>query len=98
MDVTFLVQRGTSFSIEVGFFDTILDIKGKVEKYQGIPVFNQTLIFNDQILQDDDDVWKCAIFQNSRIHIIETVTNPDHHRSPTNHVTPHFLLVLVYLI
>jgi len=98
MDVNFVVQRGTTFSIEVGFFDTILEIKEKVEKYQGIPVSNQTLIFNGQILQDDDDIWKCAIFHNSLIHLIETVTNSDHHRSPTNHVTPHFLLVLIYLI
>ncbi|KAK7278667.1 hypothetical protein RJT34_23702 [Clitoria ternatea] len=70
MDVIFEVQRGKTFSIEVGFFDTILEIKEKVHKYQGIPVSNQTLLFNGRLLQENDDVWKVEILQNSRIQII----------------------------
>ncbi|KAJ1388335.1 Ubiquitin-like domain superfamily [Sesbania bispinosa] len=70
MDVIFEVQRGSTFSIEVGFFDTVLEIKEKVQKYQGIPISKQTLIFNNQVLQDDSDVWKCEILQNSRIQLI----------------------------
>ncbi|XP_050880114.1 ubiquitin domain-containing protein 7SL RNA2-like [Lathyrus oleraceus] len=85
MDVTFEVQRGRSFSIEIGFFDTILEIKEKVQKYQGIPISNQTLIFNGQILQDDGDIWKCAIFQNSRIYLMVAAADSDHSKLPIDH-------------
>ncbi|XP_061366087.1 ubiquitin domain-containing protein 7SL RNA1-like [Gastrolobium bilobum] len=70
MDVNFEVQRGESFSIEVGFFDTVMEMKETVEKYHGIPVSKQTLIFNGQVLPDDGDIWKCEIFHNSRIQVL----------------------------
>ncbi|KAL5061668.1 hypothetical protein RYX36_023405 [Vicia faba] len=82
MDVTFEVHRGRKFSIEIGFFDTILEIKEKVLKYQGIPISKQTLIFNGQILQDDGDIWKCAIFQNSCIQLLVAGTDSDHQKLP----------------
>ncbi|KAJ1381608.1 Ubiquitin-like domain superfamily [Sesbania bispinosa] len=71
------VQRGSTFSIEVGFFDTVLEIKEKVQKYQDIPISKQTLIFNNQVLQDDSDVWKCEILQNSRIQLIVASDSAD---------------------
>ncbi|EOY28608.1 hypothetical protein QUC31_013115 [Theobroma cacao] len=70
MDVTFECQRGRSFSIEVGFFDTVLEIKEKVQKYQGIPISRQTLVFNGQVLQDERDVEYCEILQNSSIQLL----------------------------
>lgn len=69
MDVIFEPQRGRPFSIEVGFFDTVLEIKEKVQKYQGIPISQQTLIFNGQPLQDTSDIEKCEILHNSRIQL-----------------------------
>ncbi|KAK2442644.1 Ubiquitin superfamily protein [Trifolium repens] len=88
MDVIFEVQRGRPFTIEVGFFDTILEIKEKVQKYQGIPISKQTLIFNGQILQDDGDIWKCGIFQNSRIHLM-VASDSDHHKPPVEDTKFH---------
>ncbi|KAE8670584.1 cysteine-rich PDZ-binding protein-like [Hibiscus syriacus] len=70
MDVIFETQRGKPFSIEVGFFDTVLEIKEKVQKYQGIPIPNQTLVFNGQVLQDERDVEFCEILQDSRIQLL----------------------------
>ncbi|KAE8728670.1 cysteine-rich PDZ-binding protein-like [Hibiscus syriacus] len=70
MDVTFETQRGKPFSIEVVFFDTVLEIKEKVQKYQGIPIPNQTLVFNGQVLQDERDVEYCEILQDSRIQLL----------------------------
>ncbi|XWS19463.1 hypothetical protein CRYUN_Cryun31cG0018300 [Craigia yunnanensis] len=72
MDVIFETQRGRPFSIEIGFFDTVLEIKEKVQKYQGIPILSQTLVFNGQILQDERDVESCEILQNSRIQLLVT--------------------------
>lgn len=70
MDVIFDIPRGRSFSIEVGFFDTVLEIKEKVQKYQSIPISKQTLILNGEVLQDEGDVWKYEILQNSHIKLL----------------------------
>ncbi|KAJ6367540.1 hypothetical protein OIU78_000159 [Salix suchowensis] len=70
MDVIFEPQTGLPFSIEVGFFDTVLEIKEKVEKYHGIPKNKQTLVFHGQLLQDEKDVGSCEILQNSRIQLL----------------------------
>ncbi|KAI4295848.1 hypothetical protein L6164_035848 [Bauhinia variegata] len=70
MDVFFDLQRGKSFSIEVGYFDTVMEIKEKIQKYQAIPVSKQTLIFNGKVLQDDGDVDKCVILHNSHIQLV----------------------------
>nr|GMC94766.1 ubiquitin-like protein-NEDD8-like protein RUB3 [Ipomoea batatas] len=56
MDLIFELQRGTQFTIEIGYFDTVQEIKEKVQKYQGIPASTQTLVFNGNVLQDDLNV------------------------------------------
>ncbi|XP_031394904.1 ubiquitin domain-containing protein 7SL RNA1-like isoform X2 [Punica granatum] len=70
MDVIFERQRGRPFSIEVGFFDTVQEIKEKIQKYHGIPISRQTLLFKSQVLQDERDVEYCEILQNSHIQLI----------------------------
>ncbi|KAL6214431.1 hypothetical protein ACLB2K_013865 [Fragaria x ananassa] len=71
MDVTFEPQRGRpSFSIEVGYFDTVTEIKEKVQKYQGIPISQQTLELNGQVLHDEHDVAYCQIFHQSKIQLL----------------------------
>ncbi|GAB4846183.1 hypothetical protein Ancab_025181 [Ancistrocladus abbreviatus] len=69
MDVIFEMQ-GTSFSVEIGYFDTVLEIKEKVQKYRGIPVSRQTLILDGKVLEDEADVWKADIYINSRITLL----------------------------
>ncbi|KAK7860010.1 ubiquitin-like protein-NEDD8-like protein RUB3 [Quercus suber] len=82
MDVIFDPQRGRPFSIEVGFFDTILEIKEKVKKYQGIPVSKQTLIFNGNVLKDDLNVEHTEILQNSHIQLMIAASESE--KSPEN--------------
>ncbi|CAA7046979.1 unnamed protein product [Microthlaspi erraticum] len=70
MDVFFETQSGGKFSIEVGYFDTVLKIKEKIEKYQRIPVSKQTLIFQGEVLlQDDLNIEQCKIYNNSRLKL-----------------------------
>ncbi|GAB4846181.1 hypothetical protein Ancab_025179 [Ancistrocladus abbreviatus] len=69
MDVFFETQ-GISFSIEIGYFDTVLEIKEKVQKYRDIPVSRQTLILNGKVLEDEADVEKADIYHNSRITLL----------------------------
>ncbi|KAJ9136306.1 hypothetical protein P3X46_033397 [Hevea brasiliensis] len=79
MDVFFEPQRGSPFSIELGYFDTVLEIKEKVLKYRGIPVNKQTLVFNGQVLQDDRDIEYCEILHNSHIQLLIA---PDNDNKP----------------
>ncbi|WCJ25855.1 Ubiquitin-like superfamily protein [Euphorbia peplus] len=71
MDVFFEPQRGgKTFCIELGYFDTVLEIKEKIQKYHGIAVNSQTLIFNGKVLEDERDIEYCEILHNSRIQLI----------------------------
>ncbi|KAF8115436.1 hypothetical protein N665_0027s0051 [Sinapis alba] len=81
MDVIFETQRGSPFSIEVGYFDTVLEIKEKVEKYQHIPVSKQTLFFQGNVLQDDLDIEQCQIVHNSRLQLLISTPGTDQNRS-----------------
>lgn len=72
MDVYFETGMGKPFCIEIWYFDTVLEIKEKIQKYQGIPVSTQTLIFNGHSLEDGHDVEHCKIFHNSRIQLMLT--------------------------
>ncbi|KAI5648174.1 hypothetical protein M9H77_34179 [Catharanthus roseus] len=72
MDIFFQPASSTvkPFSIEIGFFDTVLEIKEKIEKHQSIPVSKQTLIFNGNILQDDLNIHHSDILDRSQIRLL----------------------------
>ncbi|KAI4369018.1 hypothetical protein MLD38_017512 [Melastoma candidum] len=78
MDVIFEPQRGRPFAVEIGFFDTVLEIKHKIQKYQGIPASAQTLVFNGQVLRDERDVGSCELLHNSRVRLVFDL--PDQYR------------------
>ncbi|KAG7557711.1 Ubiquitin domain [Arabidopsis suecica] len=67
MDVYFETQKGTKFCNELGYWDTVLEIKKKIEKYQRISVPRQTLFFRGKVLEDDLDIEQCKILQDSRV-------------------------------
>ncbi|XP_027768855.1 ubiquitin-like protein-NEDD8-like protein RUB3 [Solanum pennellii] len=70
MDLFFYPTKGSSFAIEVGYFDTILEVKEKIQKYQGIPIPKQTLIFKGNILADDLNVHYSDILDRSHIQLV----------------------------
>ncbi|XP_049344993.1 uncharacterized protein LOC125809383 [Solanum verrucosum] len=70
MDLFFYPTKGSSFAIEVGYFDTILEVKEKIQKYQGFPIPKQTLIFKGNILADDLNVHYSDILDRSHIQLI----------------------------
>lgn len=75
MDVIFETSTRKHFSIEIGFFDTVLEIKEKVNKDHGYPISNQKLYFKGQELIDDRNVEQCVILQNSLIYLMITETD-----------------------
>ena len=70
MDLILEPQKGRPFVVEVGFFDTVLEIKHKIHKYHSIPVSKQTLIFDRRVLTDDRDVAQCGLLHNSRLRLL----------------------------
>lgn len=79
MDVFFETQSGSTLSIEVSYWDTVLDIKKKIEKYERIPVSKQTLLFQGNVLEDDLDIVQCKIFHKSRLQVFDSsFRNPNH--------------------
>nr|XP_043631113.1 ubiquitin domain-containing protein 7SL RNA1-like [Erigeron canadensis] len=77
MDLFFDPDKGMpSFTIEVGYFDTIKEIKEKVSKCQGIPVVEQTLKFDGKILADDLNIHTSDIIDGSRLKLITTTNDP----------------------
>ncbi|XP_019182487.1 PREDICTED: ubiquitin-like protein-NEDD8-like protein RUB3 [Ipomoea nil] len=77
MDLIFEPQRGTQFTIEIGYFDTVQEIKEKVQKYQGIPAATQTLIFNGNVLQDDLNVHSSEILDRSHVQLVVAASDSD---------------------
>ncbi|XP_047958806.1 ubiquitin domain-containing protein 7SL RNA1-like [Salvia hispanica] len=76
MDLIFYRSNGANpFSLEVGYFDTVLEIKEKIQKEHGFPAPLQTLVFNGAILRDDLNVHHSDILDRSRIHLL---LPPDH--------------------
>ncbi|XP_060186747.1 ubiquitin domain-containing protein 7SL RNA2-like [Lycium barbarum] len=70
MDVFFQPTKGRPFAIEVGYFDTILEIKDKIQRDQGIPIPKQTLIFKGNVLDDHLNVHYSDILDRSHIQLV----------------------------
>ncbi|KAL6521384.1 hypothetical protein OROGR_017953 [Orobanche gracilis] len=90
MDVIFQPSRGNTFYIEVGYFDTVVEIKEKIQKAKGIPISKQTLIFNGKTLHDDLNIHNSDILDRSRIHLLLPADTTDHPTATnTNEPAPH---------
>ncbi|CAI9110456.1 OLC1v1010480C1 [Oldenlandia corymbosa var. corymbosa] len=84
MDVLFQPTNGRPFSIEVGYFDSVLEIKAKIQKDQGIPISKQTLIFNGNVLNDELNVHSSDILDHSQISLIVAPDPEKHNATTTN--------------
>ncbi|XP_010467130.1 PREDICTED: uncharacterized protein LOC104747226 [Camelina sativa] len=75
-------ESDSSFSIDVDLVDTLLVIKQKIEKAQGIPVCKQTLFFQGDVLQEHFKIRICHILGNSRLFLY---ISPDDNPNQNNH-------------
>ncbi|CAH9094919.1 unnamed protein product [Cuscuta epithymum] len=76
MDLIFHPEKGSRFTIEVGYFDTVLEIKEKIQKLRRIPAAAQTLVFAGEVLPDDLDVHHSDILHNSHIRLLVSSESP----------------------
>lgn len=74
MDVTFVCSGEETFKMEVGFFDTVQDIKQKLQSRKGWPAAALSLFHNDNVLADVDGgggggTERYGIVEGSVIHV-----------------------------
>ncbi|XP_010430652.1 PREDICTED: ubiquitin-like protein 4A [Camelina sativa] len=69
MKLTIETKSGSPFSIFVGFLDTVLMVKKKIETSQGIPVRKQNLFFEGKYLHDQSEIRLRHIGDNSLLFL-----------------------------
>ncbi|XP_010467152.1 PREDICTED: ubiquitin-like protein 4A [Camelina sativa] len=69
MKLTIETKSGSPFSIFVGFLDTVLMVKQKIETSQGIPVRKQNLFFEGKYLHDQSEIRLRHIGDNSLLFL-----------------------------
>ncbi|CAN6182695.1 unnamed protein product [Urochloa humidicola] len=70
MDVSFVCQGEEPFEMEVGFFDTVRDIKEKLQSRRGWPAAAMSLLHNGDVLANDDvGIERHGIVEGSVIHV-----------------------------
>ncbi|KNA18520.1 hypothetical protein SOVF_070040 [Spinacia oleracea] len=84
MDLKFETQKGEKFTMEIGYFDTVLEVKEKIEKYKKIPISKQTLVYNGKILEDSGDVESCVLLHNSYVRLIVAPIHEDNNNNNNN--------------
>jgi hypothetical protein len=84
MDVSFVCSGEEPFQMEVGFFDTVQDIKEKLQRRRGWLAAAMSLLHNGDVLADDDvddggGIGRHGIVEGSVIHV---ALAPDGPRQP----------------
>uniref|UniRef100_A0A7N0RF96 Ubiquitin-like domain-containing protein n=1 Tax=Kalanchoe fedtschenkoi TaxID=63787 RepID=A0A7N0RF96_KALFE len=70
MEISIHAHHNLEIRLEISHFDTVANIKQKIQSLTGIAASRQTLFFNNALLQDDADVERCNLFDNSRIRLL----------------------------
>ncbi|CAD6224476.1 unnamed protein product [Miscanthus lutarioriparius] len=77
MDVTFVCSGEEAFKMEVGYFDTVQDVKEKLQSRRGWPAAASSLLHNGALLEDDVDggggggsgIERHGVVEGSVIHV-----------------------------
>ena len=71
MDVTFVCSGEEAFKMEVGYFDTVQDVKEKLQSRRGWAAAASSLLHNGALLEDDVDggIERHGVVEGSVIHV-----------------------------
>ncbi|CAH1995795.1 unnamed protein product [Acanthoscelides obtectus] len=70
MEIQIKTLMGTTFDIKVSSMDTIEDIKKKIYRIEGIPIYQQSLIFQSREMKDSLRLGDVGIRQGSTLTLI----------------------------
>ncbi|KAF3779210.1 Polyubiquitin-B [Nymphaea thermarum] len=70
MEVVFEVCNNRYTTIEIGFFDTVEEMKERVERKHGFPIARQTLVYNGKVLKDEHDAEHYEIYEGCLIRVL----------------------------
>ncbi|KAF3784601.1 Polyubiquitin 3 [Nymphaea thermarum] len=70
MEVDFELSNGSKYRIEIGFFDTVLDIKERLEKRSGIPVKQQSVLFKGTVMDDEKEVHLYGLWEGCCLEVL----------------------------
>ncbi|XP_047334587.1 uncharacterized protein LOC124938226 [Impatiens glandulifera] len=70
MEVFIVPTEGDEFEIEIGYFESMLEIKEKIERQRALPLLNKPSFSMEKVLEDDLDVLNSDIFIGSRIQLL----------------------------
>nr|CAI5834208.1 unnamed protein product [Callosobruchus analis] len=70
MEIQIKTLMGTTFDMKISSMDTIEDIKKKIYRIEGIPIYQQSLIFQSRELKDNIRLGDAGIQQGSTLTLI----------------------------
>nr|XP_023029367.1 uncharacterized protein LOC111517436 [Leptinotarsa decemlineata] len=73
MEIQIKTLMGTTFDIKVSAMDTVADIKKKIYRIEGIPPFQQNLIFQSLILRDFSRLLDAGITNGSTLTLVPSM-------------------------
>ncbi|CAJ1977265.1 unnamed protein product [Sphenostylis stenocarpa] len=91
IDVIFEVQGGILFSVEVNRFETIRDVKEKIQSIHQIPISQQNFLFNGQFLEDHLYIYTTPILHGSHVHLVVATADAAYIAQPRMPIHGQFL-------
>ncbi|CAN6458025.1 unnamed protein product [Victoria cruziana] len=71
MEVDFELSNGSKYRIEIGFFDTVADVKERVERRSGVPVKQQVgVLFNGTAMEDEKEIQTYGLWEGCRVEVL----------------------------
>lgn len=70
VEITIETLTGTVYELRISIFETFLGIKARIQRLEGLPVYQQVLVYNSQVLSDDACLLEQGIPDGARLQLL----------------------------